>query len=224
MNKEQILFYTRKYKQNFVPIAFYFFGFFIILKIFIPQIAQFQVVRREYQDKKDEIFLLESSIQTLSRMDEATLTDTLESLEMALPKEQDATLIVSSINAAALRSNVEIISYVINPGRIYDKQVDSNESINQIEKPLGETMPFQELELQVSADNLSQILDLALEFQELVPLSEITQFSTNGLDSSISIKFFYKPFNKEVISKSNVVAPFKTSDLELIAKIKGFNS
>ncbi len=223
MNKEQVLFYVRKYKQNFVPIALYFFGFFILLKILIPQITQFQSVRKEYQDKNDQIELLKSSIETLSSLDEASLNDTLSDLERALPREQDATLIVSSINAAALRANAEVVGYTINPGRIYEKPAE-DAGLNQTEKTANEAVPFQELELQVTSDGLQNIIDLAQEFQELVPISEITKLSTTGGEGNFLIKFYYKPFNKEAVSKRDVVTPFRTSDLELIAKIKGFNS
>lgn len=223
MNKEQVLFYIRKYKQNFVPIALYFFGLFILMKILIPQITQFQAVRKEYQNKSDQIELLKDSVETLSSLDEVSLSDTLSDLERALPREQDATLIVSSINAAALRSDAEIIGYTISPGRIYEKQAE-DEVVSTVEKTGTETVPFQELELQVSADGLQNIIDLALEFQELVPISEITKLSASGGEGNFLIKFYYKPFNKEAVSKRDVVTPFKTSDLELITKIKGFNS
>ena len=71
---------------------------------------------------------------------------------------------------------------------------------------------------------MQNIIDLAQEFQELVPISEITKLSTTGGEGNFLIKFYYKPFNKEAVSKRDVVTPFRTSDLELIAKIKGFNS
>jgi len=224
VNKTQIIFYINKYKQNFVPIALYFFGFFIILRILIPQITQFQGVKRDYKEKKDEIALLQTSIKTLSEIDQTALEDTLEILENALPREQDATLIVSSLNAAALRANVEIIGYVLSPGKIYEKQQENADSQGGVTISDSNKTPFQELELQVGSDNISQIIDLAEEFQELVPLSEVSKLSANATDGSFVIRFFYKPFNKEALSKKDFVAPFKTSDLELIAKIKGFNS
>lgn len=220
MNKKQILYYFHKYRPNFVPIAFYFFGFFIVLRILIPQFTQFQIVRNELQSVKDDIDLLESSLETVSNMDEAELDQTLEQLERALPFDQDATLIVASLNTAALRAGVELTGYVVNPGKIYEKEVESE---NSDQVSTEDKTPFQEIEVRIVAENINSLISFLGSLAKLAPISEITEFSAQNQNGNYNLKFFYKPLNRQDIANRNVVTPLKATDLEVIEMVKSLS-
>ncbi len=219
MKKTQLLHYFNKYRPNLVPIALYFFGFFIILQILIPQFSQFQVVKKELNDVKDDISLLEGSLETLSSLDESSLDDTLSELERALPFDQDATLAISSFNTAALRSDVEIVGYVVSPGTIYKKSIEKEESVSS----RNDEVPYLEIELRVTADRIEDIVAFVTSLENLAPISEITEFSAKDTTGSFSLKFFYHPLNREAIAQRDTVAPLKATDIEVIEKIKSFS-
>lgn len=219
MKKTQLLHYFNKYRPNLVPIALYFFGFFIILQILIPQFSQFQVVKKELNDVKDDISLLEGSLETLSSLDDSSLDDTLSELERALPFDQDATLAISSFNTAALRSDVEIVGYVVSPGTIYKKSIEKEESVSS----RNDEVPYLEIELRVTADRIEDIVAFVTSLENLAPISEITEFSAKDTTGSFSLKFFYHPLNREAIAQRDTVAPLKATDIEVIEKIKSFS-
>lgn len=221
MNKVQFLHYFNKYRPNLVPIALYFFGFFIVLRILIPQFSQFQIVQKELRDVRDDIALLEGSIETLSALDDGTLDATLTQLERTLPFDQDATLAIAALNTAALRSDVEVVGYVVSPGTLYKK--DSTESVVQETITRDEEAPFLEIELRVSSNRIEDLVTFIGELESLAPISEVEEFSGRDVDGSYNLKFYYKPLNREAIAKRDTVTPLRATDLELLEEIKSFS-
>lgn len=204
-----------------VPIALYFFGFFIVLRILIPQFSQFQIVQKELRDVRDDIALLEGSIETLSALDEDTLDTTLTQLERALPFDQDATLAIAAFNTAALRSNVEVVGYVVSPGTLYEKNTE--EPVVQTTSGRDEEAPFLEIELRISSNQIEDLITFIGELESLAPISEVGEFSARNTDGSYNLKFYYKPLNREAIAKRDTVTPLKATDLELLETIKSFS-
>lgn len=224
MNKSQIDLYIKKYRPNFVPVAFYFFAFIIVLKIFLPQIAQFQLVRNELKGVKSEIELLESSLETLRKIDTTELDNTVDLVNLALPREQDVSQIVSSLNASAIASGVEIKGYTINPGKLYTKEVEKDKPVKGTGGVVNDDSSQLVVELRVTGDTLNSVVRFVQNMQNTLPLSEVVEFGARGGDSSLTVRYFYKPFNKAAIAKKSIVSPLKGNDIELLAKLKGFNS
>ena len=141
---------------------------------------------------------------------------TLEQLERALPFDQDATLIVASLNTAALRAGVELTGYVVNPGKIYEKEVES-ESSDQVSTE--DKTPFQEIEVRIVAEDINSLISFLGSLSKLAPVSEITEFSAQNRNGNYKLKFFYKPLNRQDIANRNVVTPLKATDLEVIEMV-----
>ena len=142
-------------------------------------------------------------------------------MQNALPFEQDATLIISSLNTAALRTGVDIVGYSVSPGRIYEKtEEEKTEEVTQKPK---DTTPFQELDLRISTDSIQDLVAFTSTVEKLIPISEVKEFSAQGGEGSYNLKFFYKPLNRQAISEKDIITPLKTSDLELIEDLKSLS-
>jgi len=205
--------YYSKYKQYILPIVLICVSFFIIFKVFLPELTSISEEKRTIETQKMEIETLKKTFQVLSSQDDTKIEDDLKIVKLALPTSKDPSAVFQAMVSAAEKSKVELKQYSFKVGNIYGKQVNSPNSDKK-------GIPFLTVLIRLSSPDAQSFIRFASEIQKGMPISEVNNINIQGSSGTLEVNFYYKPYDLTVLAKQNKVIPLSASEEKILEQLK----
>lgn len=205
--------YYSKYKQYILPLILFCVSFFIIFKVFLPELSSISEEKRVIEAKKMEIETLQKTYETLSGQDDTEIDDDLKIATSALPASKDPSAIFQAMVSAAAKSNVELKQFSFKVGSIYGKQAQSFSSDKT-------GIPFLTVLIRISSTDAQNFIRFASEIQKSVPIAEVKNINMQGSSGTLEVNFYYKPYDLTVLTKQNKIIPLTPAEEKILEQLR----
>lgn len=204
-----------KYKTYFFPILLLVASFFVLLTIILPQFSQIQKVRQEIDAKKIQVAKLEKTYETLSKTNDLDSKSSFSTVTKALPSSKDLSLIFSALTSASSVANVELSSFSLKVGDVYGTRVDTASAVSG----------FPAITVETTIKSLSSLglVKFVEEMHKKLPLSEVKKISGVEDTTTITMSFFYKPYDLTNLSKQDQISPLTSREQQLLDQLKDWD-
>ena len=203
INKEALVEFFENYRAYSVPVGTIAVCILLILLFLLPQVANIWGSRDEYQIEQTKLDAIKGNIAYVSSVDSTKLDSNLKLVSSALPSDKNFEPIFLAISAAAAISGTSVGNFQFNVGNL------SASEITEVGIPA----------IQVNLNLLGGVIEAVAFSQELyktLPLSAVSSIKVLESGSSISVSFYYKPFNSNIVSTTDPIKPATLEDQEFI--------
>lgn len=209
--------YVQKLKVYILPLIIVVISIFALWQIFLPQVFAIPDTNKKIEDKRTEVEELDNSYQTITKkFNNQTLNDNLTLTEQALPPFKDISTIYTNIILAATNSDVQIKSFKLQVGNIYNKKK------RLAEEQLNMGYPVMNGEFQIGASSLDKFISFNSLIHRILPISEIKKFSIQKENGTYTIVFYYKTYDPIFLAKQTKISPLSPTEQEILKKVEEF--
>jgi len=178
MSKQRISF--SDLKTLVLPIGFVVFTFLFGFVVVAPKAKEIFVLNRRMKEQKEELFILETKIETLSKLASINLKEKLELSLKALPAEISVPLVMSTIEQIAGQNDLDLKSFSSGDNFVFECVLEGNKSsLESFFTDLDQSLPIlttQEIKLTDVEDRLIKaefgLKAFFLDFEEEIKASE----------------------------------------------------
>ena len=187
----------------------------LIVQIIIPQLQTWFSIRDEVVATRERISVLRNNLAFMGSLDRTLLNTQLETATAALPPQKDFSAILNAIFESALQSGVSLGDFSFNVGNVSaaaaGKPGDaSQKDLSSIEVTL------------VLSSNLDGAKRFLTKIKEKLPLSEVVKLEGNLQSTTVTIRFFQKPFAKIVYQDTQPLPPVSSVNQQLLQQLSGW--
>ena len=201
---ESMLLY-RKYKDYLVPLAVIFACVLLFIFVLLPEFQSVFSDQANNQQQAAKLQVLQNNSRLLLGIDEKTLDQQIQTATTALPVNKDFVGILGALSFAANKTNVSLNDYEFSVGDLSNQALSGSYL----------TLP---IDLQVNGD-VNHTTAFVREILAIVPLSQITSLSLNNGSASITVAFYYKPFQQTQIAPDTPVQTQSPKDMQVLDDI-----
>ena len=204
-----------KYKTYLFPACLLLASFFVLLTIVLPQVSEIQNIRQDIEAKKSQVAKLEKTYETLSKVDDSASKTNFSILTKALPSSKDLSLIFSALTSASSIANVELSSFSLKVGDVYGDKADVASAVSGF--------PAITVEATIKALSSLGLVKFVEEMHKKLPLSEVKKISGVEDTTTITMSFFYKPYDLTNLSKQDQLSPISASEQQILDQLKDWD-
>lgn len=194
-----------RYKDYLVPSVIIFVCIIVFFQFNLPQIQDTISLYNHVSDTSSRINIINSNINFASKLDDTTITKDLQTAVKALPQEKDFAGMLDAVSNAAVSSAVVLGDYSVSVGDVSGVAAQNTSSTLQI--ALSITGGIQDIER------------FLLSLKDQLPISNIIEVRIdNGVNSRVTLEFYYKPFPKIDFVPSVPLTDLSQKDKDLLNK------
>lgn len=203
-NVVRLLFY--KYRSILLPILAIIISWGIFLEYGIPQIENFLSSQSQVQASEQTLAVMTQNYNTITQMNDASLTHLLNVANQALPTTKDYTAILNDISLAVGKTGVSLSDYSFNVGDISDTVVSKTGSSISLSLSIVGTV--------------DQIKNFISILSQQFPLSDIASVSLGGGGTTIPVKFFYSPAQSPTVVNTSPLPVLSASQKTFLSDLE----
>ena len=187
-----------------------------------PKVNEILGARKTIKNEREKLALLTQKAALLESLNQVELNQRVNRTLSVLPVEKDVTLVLSSLKAVALETDLTLFSIGVNPGEI------SSPSAQKTKKTTKPKTVLPSYTFSLQAEGKTEAVKAFIQkIEKISPLLELESLSLSleddSVEASIEINAFYLDL-PEVIGPYDKPLPLLTKDEEgILQKITGFN-
>ena len=210
ISKETLNLLYTEYSEYVFPALSIAISLMLILVFLLPQITSFSAKNTEKNTEVAKLNQLKSVNSLVSGTDVTLLDSNLSIASAALPTTKDFEAILSTLSSIGNDANVSILNY-----HFQDGNFSSQGNASRI--------PSLSFNMDLSASP-AQTLDFINRIYQAFPLCEVTSITGADISSTISIQFFYKPFEPSGSGDMSVVKSLNPKETNALAQISKWSA
>jgi hypothetical protein len=186
----------------------------LIVQIIIPQVQSWFSIRDEVIATRERISVLRDNSNFMNNLDRSLLNSQIQIASSALPPEKKFDTILNAISDSALQSSVSLGDFSFHVGNISSS---SGQIVDSSQKGLSGI----EITL-VVASNIDGAKKFLSKVKEKLPLSEVIQVEGGLQSTTITLRFFQKPYPKIVYHDTQPISPVTGANTQLLQRLSSW--
>lgn len=202
----------KQYKEYLLPVGTVVVSLILFFYLIIPQIANFTNLQKQMKKENEKLLILKNNLNYLSNLDSVSLDSDFKIASTVLPKEKDFVGVLSAVTEAAGKASVSLGDYEFKVG---DLSSDTKTSVKGL--------PFFEIDLNI-VGNSSDLINFMKELQKTSPISEVIGGGTSGVNSFLTVRFYYAPLSAVSLKNDTVIKPISANEELMLKNLLSWNN
>jgi Tfp pilus assembly protein PilO len=210
----QLLYYRFKdtsYYHITVSLGIMVVCLLLVVSVILPQLQHWFSINNEIAATRDRIATIQQNMNFLSSLNSRTLNRNYETVQRALPLQNDFTGIMNSIALSAVKSGISLQSYDFEPGELGFTAQN------------GPAIQESKLTIAVNGDVLA-LEQFISELLQKLPLVSISSLTLQGTTGNLNLAFYYKRPPQIPLQETVPLPQLSSEENELIASLEEWQS
>lgn len=188
----------------------------LIFQVIIPQLQSWFSIRDEVLATQERINIMRNNTNFMNNVDRSVLNNQMQIAFQALPQEKNFDAILTAISDSALRAGVSVGDYSFLVGEVASVSGQSADPTQH-----GYSSVEITLNLASGVDGTKRFLK---EVREKLPLSEVVQVEGNQQISTVTLRFYQKPFPNISFNKAEPIVPVSDANRQLLQQLSSWQA
>lgn len=206
--KNTILQFYKKYSEIILSVAFVLSALLIFMQVTYPNVMTILATHEEINQEQSKLATYESSYRVLNNLNEQQIDNDVALATEALPSVKDPGSIYLAVVAATTNAGASLKGFTIQVGDILGK-----------EPPVGNFPQKILVETKISGMDQEGFKAFVNSLLTELPVSTISQAKINEGDASITLNFYYMPYDLNIIN-AEVISPLSAPEQKTLNDIE----